>query len=43
VEHTHTHTQKKNLVLKVSGSEEDWYRFGTTWGWINGDRIFIFR
>jgi len=41
---THTH-KKMFVVLKVNGSEEEWnaYRFGTTWGWINGDRIFIFR
>ncbi len=25
-----------------SAEQRNWYRFGSTWGWVNDDRIFIF-
>ncbi len=32
----------RTMEVRNSPYYENKYRFGTTWGWVNGDRIFIF-
>ncbi len=32
----------KNIFLCVRQNKRNSYRFGTTWGWVNDERIFIF-
>jgi len=34
------HSSKYLLLCSIEGGNS--YRFGTTWGWENNDRIFIF-
>ncbi len=29
-------------IIVCAAEERHWYRFGTTWGWVNDNRIYIF-